>query len=196
MAVIAGVDYSMNSPAIAIWDDETPHEFKNIMFFNYGKVKKLEGKHGVGNVRVFVQDPFEHNEERFRRIANWAKGIFIAMGVTDVCLEGYAMGNSKNSNNIMETAENCSLLKQDMRDLVIPFEVITPSSVKKKFTGNGNAKKPEMIAKFTSLMKHDLVKSMDIQNKEMKPVDDIADAYAILRCHSKVVEQLGEVNVD
>ncbi len=109
MAVIAGIDYSMNSPAIAVWDDETPHTFENILFFNYGKVRKIEGKHGVGNVRIACQDPTESNEERFRAISKWAKSILIACGVSDAALEGYAMGSS-NTNNICQTASVVSHL--------------------------------------------------------------------------------------
>lgn len=190
MAIFAGIDYSMNSPAICVWNENDPLDFEHLKFYNFGKVKKLEGNHGVGNVNVMVQENYEANEPRFRAIAAWAKAVMIANGVTDAIIEGYAM-SSKASNNLCQTAENCGLLKQQLYTLGIEFEVVAPTQAKKLFTGKGNAKKPDIIEEFTRFMKHDLLKSMDITNKEGKPVDDIADSFSIMRCHSKIVEKYG-----
>lgn len=191
MAIIAGIDYSMNSPAIAVWNSNDPMDFAHVRFYNFSKTKRLEGMHGVGNVSIMIQREHETNEPRFRAIAAWSKAVLSMEGVTDAALEGYAM-NSKNSNNLCQTAENCGLLKQQLYTLGIDFEVYAPNEVKMAFSGKGNADKDLMIETFTSFMKHDLVKSMDITAKAKKPVDDIADSYAILRMHSKTKELLGD----
>lgn len=191
MYILAGLDLSYNSPAICVWNSDDPHDFDHIRFYNLGRVKKLEGTHGHGNVNVMVQEPFENDEERFRRVANWVKAVLVSEGVTHACLEGYAMGAA--TNNICQTAECCSLTKQNMNLLGIPFEIVPPSTAKKYFTGKGNAKKPEIISQFTAMMGYDLVKSMDITSKDMKPVDDIADSYSMLRNHSIAKLLLGDV---
>lgn len=195
MAIIAGIDYSMNSPSICVWDTETEHKFENLRFFVYTRTKKWEGCFGKGNVHISLQEPFESNEERFRRVANWAKAVFRTLGVDAAAIEGYSM-STKDSSRLCQIAEHTGLLKQQMYSLDIPFEIYTPSNVKKCFTGNGAAKKPEMIEQFTKLMKYNLIQSMDVTAKDMKPVDDIADSYAIMRRHPLCVETLGEIEHD
>ncbi|QGZ16034.1 hypothetical protein Kuja_0430 [Vibrio phage vB_VchM_Kuja] len=190
MAIVAGLDLSINSPAICVWNTEHPHKFENIRFYNYGKIKRLNGTYAKGNVNILVQEPYATEEERFRKVANWVKAVIVSEGVTDVSLEGYSMGSK--TNNICQTAECCSLTKQNLDLLGIPFEIIPPTTAKKYFTGAGNAEKPEIIKAFTDIMGFDLVKHLDIQTKVPKPVDDLADAYSILRNHSIIKKHMGE----
>ncbi len=51
-------------------------------------------------------------------------------------------------------------------------ELLPPSTIKKQFTGNGRAKKEEVIAKLPEQVRKDF-------EKAYTKIDDLADAYAI-----------------
>lgn len=191
--VYAGIDYSYKSPAVCIWDSSKPFKFENLCFYNYYTVKKYEGTHGKDkNVSVLIQEPFENNEERFRRINQWAKAILMMHNVTDAVLEGYAM--SSTSGLIFQIAENTSLLKQTMNELGINFDTPAPTAIKKMYTGVGNAKKEQMIDTFNKEfgVKIGLIIGADPGKPYMKPGDDIVDSYAILKSHPDIQELLNE----
>lgn len=189
-----GIDYSYGCPCLCFWDDDTEFNFNNLRFYAYFTVNKSCRNFGH-NIVIMKQPDYKNSEERFLNICKWAEAVLISEKPADICLEGYAMGNSKNSNNICQTAENTSLLKQLMRRLKIPFEIVSPSHVKKEFCGVGNAKKEVMIEKFEKLFNVNMRVIMDLLAvKDPKPIDDLVDACAILTCHSqfdpKVKEQI------
>lgn len=191
--VYCGIDYSYTSPAICVWDSSKPFEFKNLSFYNYYTVKKYEGTHGKDkNISILMQDKFDNNEERFRRINQWAKAILMMHGVTDAMLEGYAMGST--SGLVFQIAENTSLLKQTMNELGINFDTPAPTAVKKAYTGAGNAKKEKMIDTFNKEhgVKIGLIIGADPEKPYMKPGDDLVDSYAILKMHPDIQEMLNE----
>jgi Holliday junction resolvasome RuvABC endonuclease subunit len=72
----------------------------------------------------------------------------------------------------------------------IAFETPTPSQVKKNYTGKGNAKKDMMVAQFYEEFPD--IKLHEILGiKEMaKPIDDIVDSYAVLRCHKHFTKEI------
>lgn len=175
-----GIDYSYGCPAMAFWDDRTELTFQNIRFYAYYTVVKY-CRQITPNILIMQQPKYQHNEERFYNISRWSEAVLLSEKPDMITLEGYAMGNSANSNNICQTAENTGLLKQALRRNKMDFEIITPSSVKKIFTGKGNAKKPEMIAHFEGLFKVNMRAIMDnLDAKDPKPIDDLVDAAAIL----------------
>ena len=53
--------------------------------------------------------------------------------------------------------------------------LLPPSTIKKQFTGNGRAKKEEMISNLPLYVKK-------LFEKDYKKIDDLADAYAICTC--------------
>lgn len=174
-----GIDYSYTCPAIALWDDTTEFCFSNINIYAYYSVKRYCQQFG-NNILISEQPEYETPEQRFKNIAMWAEAILILEKPDLVTLEGYALGSSKNTNNIFQTAENTSLLKQMLRRLDLPFEISTPTHTKKVFSGKGNAKKPEMIEVFEKLFDVDMRLIMGITAKDPKPIDDLVDAFANL----------------
>ncbi|QZI90522.1 hypothetical protein MYOV003v1_p0198 [Vibrio phage 207E48.1] len=179
--IYAGIDYSMTSPAIAVWDSSTPFTFENIRFYNYYTVKKYEGTFGKhNNISILMQEPYESNEERFRRLSLWAKAVLLQEHVTDASLEDYAMG-AKGA--VFHIGENTGILKQVLHQLKIPFTTPKPTEVKKKFCGKGNAKKPEMIDCFNKMFKVEFHQIIGAPKMDSKPVDDIVDGLAVLVNH-------------
>lgn len=173
-----GIDYSYGCPALCFWDDKDPLVFEHLRFYAYYTVEKhcRPIRH---NILIMKQPPYTHNEERFNNIAKWAEAVLLTENPDFITLEGYAMGNSKNSNNICQTAENTSLLKQALRRNNFEFEIVTPTFVKKHFTEKGNADKLVMIAHFEKLFNVKMRHIMDmLEVKDPKPIDDLVDAFA------------------
>jgi Holliday junction resolvasome RuvABC endonuclease subunit len=177
--IIAGIDYSYTSPAICVYNTEREFKFDNLLFYNMNGTKSRAGHYQ--NITIDLFKEYETTEERFRNICDWASGILEVFHVQEACIEGYALGSS--SGLVFQIAENASLLKQYMDLHGIAFTTPPPSQVKKNFTGKGNAKKDVMVDTFHHLMGVKLHEILGI--KEMaKPIDDIADSLAVLRCHS------------
>lgn len=178
--IIAGIDYSYTSPAICIYDTFEEFKFENLKFYNINGTKSRAGTYG--NIIISAFQEYETQEERFRNICDWASDILVKHDVEEVCIEGYALGSS--SGLVFQIAENASLLKQFMDLNGIKFTTPPPSQVKKNHTGKGNAKKDAMVetfhAKNPGIVMHDIlnIKAM------AKPIDDLVDSYAVLRCHS------------
>lgn len=176
MTIIAGIDYSMSSPAIAVWDDTKPLTFDNIKLFNRYDVKKYQGVHG--NIRIDpLNKAYKSNEERYRQGAEWAIAILKAEGVERVTLEGYAMGSS--SGLVFNIAENTAHLKWLMHKAGIPFTTPSPSTVKKQFHGKGNANKPQMSDAFKAKFGVDISEILGCKYAEA-PANDMVDAVAIM----------------
>ncbi len=173
-----GIDYSYGCPALCFWDDTTELKFENLRFYAYYTVAKY-CRQIRNNILILKQPDYANNEERFANIAKWAEAVILTEKPDFIALEGYAMGNSKNSNNICQTAENTALLKQALRRNGYDFEIITPSYVKKNFTGVGNALKPVMIHTFETVFNVNMRAIMDnLDAKDPKPIDDLIDGFA------------------
>lgn len=181
MTCIAGIDYSMNSPAICVYDTTKDFKFENLKFYNTGTLKTCTGQ--FGNVHIALIPPYTTQEERFRDSAKWGLDILLANGVESATIEGYSMGAS--SGLVFQIAENTSLIKQGMSLNGIDFETPSPTSVKKNFCGKGNMKKDGMVDHFYDVVfpgteLHDIIKR---PNRMSKPCDDLVDSVAVLLCH-------------
>lgn len=172
-----GIDYSYGCPALCFWDDTTELKFENLRFYAYYTVSKY-CQQFKGNILILKQPDYTNNEERFANIAKWAEAVILTEKPDFITLEGYAMGNSNNSNNICQTAENTGLLKQALRRNGFDFEIISPSYVKKNFTAVGNALKPVMISVFEGIFNVNMRGIMGVEAKDPKPIDDLVDGFA------------------
>ena len=168
----AGIDYSMTSPAITVGPSK---DFSKCKTFFYNKSKKFGGVH-QHNIYGIISFPYEHEMERFGNITAWAMSILKKFKVSEVCLEGYAMGASGKVFNI---AENTGILKHAMYSNNIKYYTPAPTQVKKYFCGKGNAGKGLMYQAFLDQTKIDL--SIILNDKpENSPISDIVDSYAML----------------
>lgn len=181
--IIAGIDYSMTSPAICIYNTDLPLTFDNLKLYALSSgAKKHIGR--VGNIDIEAQQEFDSPEIRYRNIANWAVDKLISNGVQEVCLEGYSMGSS--AGLVFNIAENTSVLKQKLYDSGIKFTTPAPTAVKKGFQGKGNAKKPEMCDEFFrrfGVRMHTLINCPEAKS----PENDLVDATANMLTHRLLV---------
>lgn len=195
--VFAGIDFSMSSPSICVWDSSKELKFQNCLLFNYGtwsRCTQLVGQHY--NINVLKQPSYTCNEERFKNISNWVQAVLISQKVEKSSIEGYSYGSKGNTFEIGEATGQC---KQVLFSLKIPFIVVEPTVAKKHATGNGNAGKDLMYNKFIeqeevyleSLLGYDLMDDPKVIKKletpwELKPVDDIIDSFFIMKSHPEI----------
>jgi len=185
MTVFAGVDYSMNSPAIAIYDSAQPLKFENVKMFSLCEYKTKAGR--FGNVTIQTLPPYSCDEERYHNNALWARDIMLEHGVQKVAIEGYSMGSS--SGLVFNMAENGGALKQMLWKAGI--EIATPpspSTVKKHHSGKGNSKKEAMVDAFNDLFMVEMHKIVKLDKPYVKPIDDLTDAWAVLDTAFKITQ--------
>ena len=187
-----GIDYSMTSPAIAIYrGDPKDFHWKKVEFHYYTPITALakdwerSGQtwcRGYGSLTIHA-----NNEERFLRLATWTLATVVGkLGelVPDpknvyTALEDYALGGK---GRVFEIAENTGCLKQILRAAEYQFDLIPPTVVKKFATGKGNSKKEQMYDAWMKETKFDIWKIMTPgRGKVSSPVTDIVDAYYLLK---------------
>lgn len=186
--IFCGIDLSYTSPGVCVYDTALPAVFENLKFFGLKEdsTKKAKDYTGqFGNVNMYLQPKWSCAEERYYINSRWLHNILVTHDVQAVALEGYALG--ARAGLTFNIAENTSLVKQSMFHLGIPFETPSPGTVKKNFTGKGNAKKEQMIDRFYELFPHaDLCKQLGVKDKYSKPIDDIVDSFANLCAHTEM----------
>lgn len=180
---IAGIDYSLTSPAICVWKSTNDRifNFDGCDLYYLEKPKRREPTpHGILNLHVEPYPEWETEEERHELLSKWAMEI---VNGSEVYIEGYAFATSGKS-HVRSVAENTGLLKHKMHKVKQPFTSVPPSVIKKYATGKGNANKDLMYEAFTDelLTPTDLKDRLTPKAKKLtNPVTDIVDAYFITK---------------
>ena len=175
---IVGIDYSLNSPAICIADDN--FKFDKCSFHFLTSKKKHLGKIGKN---IFGYEHKEYNNPiiRFSNISMWALDIIHKhkKDTAQVFVEGYSFGSKGQA--VFQIAENCGILKYRLQmSPSMLYDTVVPSVVKKNATGKGNADKQLMYDSFLRDTGVDLMKIFDMQ-KLNNPITDIIDSYYIAK---------------
>lgn len=171
---IAGVDYSLTSPAVCVHSGDT-WNYDNCSFHFFRK-KNIVSKHPfIG----YEYPEWDCDQQRYENLSAWTLDIIFVNGVTKAVVEGYAFGAVGRVFNI---AENGGYLKQRLWLCGIEQEVVAPTVVKKFATGKGNASKELMYDAFVEETGVNVFASLDIpDSKNWNPVSDIVDAYYIAK---------------
>jgi len=188
--LIAGIDYSLNSPALCI--SKGNFDFHKCQFHFLTDKKKWEGKitkNITGHLHKDWTDPIE----RFNNLASWAHRCLRDYGDmslydmkgTKVFIEGYSYGSKGQA--VFQIAENGGILKSFLRAKKINYDIIVPSVVKKCATEKGNANKELMYECFSQHTKTDLIKEFEV-NKIGNPISDIVDSYYIMKCGHEITK--------
>jgi hypothetical protein len=183
---IAGIDYSLTSPAICIYtgDNEKFFEFDSCKIYylsNNKRQQQLASCSGISNIVAEPYPEWSTEEERHEKLSSWTMSLI--QGCNEVFIEGYAFATSAQA-GVRSIAENTGLLKNKMWLGRIPFKNYPPSVIKKFATGKGNANKELMYEAFMSefLTPDDLKERLTPKaNKIVNPVSDIVDSYFITK---------------
>ena len=183
---IAGIDYSLTSPAICVYKEEDGgyFDFDGCVFhylFNSERQRQLATRSGLSNLKAEPYPEWKTAEERHEKLTAWAYRI--VQGCDEVYLEGYAyMATGRNIHSI---TENTGLLKHKMWKNKVSFMSYPPTVIKKFATGKGNANKEVMYEAFVDelLTPTDLKERLTPKATKVKnPVSDLVDAYFIAKC--------------
>ena len=186
MMKIAGIDYSLTSPAICVYKDENGGHFNfDRCVFHYlsnnEKQQQLAAGTGLVNLRADSYPEWQSEEERHEKLSTWAYNI--VQGCEEVFLEGYAFATSVQA-GVRSIAENTGLLKHKMWKNKLKFQTFPPTVIKKFATGKGNANKELMYEafKYELLTPNDLKEQLTPKAKKIiNPISDIVDSYFIAK---------------
>ena len=186
MMKIAGIDYSLTSPAICVYKEENGghFDFDRCVFHylsNNEKQQQLAARTGLKNLRVDSYPEWQSEEERHEKLATWAYNI--VQGCEEVFLEGYAFATSVQA-GVRSMAENTGLLKHKMWKNKLKFQTYPPTVIKKFATGKGNSNKEKMYEAFVDelLTPTDLKEQLTPKAKKIiNPISDIVDSYFIAK---------------
>ena len=173
---IIGIDYSLTSPAICITTDFV---FEKSKFYYLTSKKKYIGAMAK-NITGFEHKEYDTPIRRFSQISDWVYELIEDTIHTQqlVYIEGYSFGSK--GRGIFQIAENCGILKYRLQQMMIDYETVVPSVVKKGATGKGNADKDMMYESFSKETNTDLKKVFDTV-KVTNPISDIVDSYYIAK---------------
>ena len=187
---IAGIDYSLTSPAICVWkstDDDGYFNFDDCDLYYLEKPRRRRSTPpGILNLHADPYPEWETEEERHELLSKWAMEIVNgsqAWLTTAVFIEGYAFATSGKS-YVRSVAENTGLLKHKMHKVKQSFTSVPPSVIKKYATGKGNADKELMYEAFIAelLTPPDFKDRLTPKAKKLtNPVTDLVDAYFITK---------------
>lgn len=179
--VIAGIDYSMTSPAMTIIDSNKEFKFENLNLFYLTNKQTLAKSNG--NIHGFLYPEWSCHEERYYKVTNIFMDILTKFNVESAMIEGYSYGSSKGL--AFNIAENGGIFKHYVWLAGIKMYEIAPQSVKKKATGSGRADKTTMVEKFYEQIftNGTLNDAIGIKSKKLdaKPIDDLVDSVWITK---------------
>ena len=180
---IAGIDYSLTSPAICVWKstDDRLFNFDDCALY-YLEIPKRRGPtpHGILNIHATPYPEWKTEEERHELLSKWTMSIITGC---EVFIEGYAFATSGTS-HVRSIAENTGLLKHKMHKVKQTFTSVPPTVIKKYATGKGNANKEIMYDAFCAeiLTPLDLKSRLTPKSTKLRnPVTDIVDSYFICK---------------
>jgi Holliday junction resolvasome RuvABC endonuclease subunit len=176
MNIVAGIDYSMASPAICIHVGDV-WNFKNCKFFYL--VKKDKHLVVTDQLKGSLYPEWQVDPERYDNLSRWARTILSEYNVHNVFIEGYAFNSV---GRIFQIAENTGALKYQLWKQGLPYDVYPPTMIKKFGCGKGNANKERMWETFKEETDYNIFNILGIEEgKNWNPVSDIVDAYYIAK---------------
>lgn len=173
--IIAGIDYSLTSPAICVLNGKK-WKWENLTF-HFLTDKPTKATTFMENIHGERLSEWSADEERYCSIADWAREIVLPC--EEISLEGYSYGSK---GKVFHIAENTGVLKYKLWKDAKPISIYPPQQVKKFATTKGNATKDLMYEHFVRETKKQIMYSiMPKAGKVGNPVSDIVDAYYICK---------------
>ena len=183
MTKLAGIDYSLTSPAICVWKQDVDRlfNFDSCDLYYLEDAQRLKRTNiGILNLHPEPYPDWETEEQRHDLLSDWAMSCIQGC---EVFIEGYAFATSGKS-HVRSVAENSGLLKHKMYKANQKFTSVPPTVIKKYATGKGNSNKEAMYDAFTAelLTPPDLKTTLKPKSTKLtSPVTDLVDAYFIAK---------------
>lgn len=180
-----GIDYSMSSPALCLVQDDGPPCFYSVtdkkkiinnnisQRINFMMLDELFNIYGIKNTGSI---------SKFHALSCWFSDIVGSNKPDVIFMEDYSMG-SRNG-RIFHIGENAGILKFKLYGLGYSEQennliLLSPSIIKKEFSGKGNSDKIKMCDAYTDReFIDDMKKGGCLYGKS--PMSDIVDSYACI----------------
>lgn len=179
--IVAGIDYSLSCPAICVHDTQKgKFSFETTYHYFRSNLKKYDKFH-EGRLWGENHGQWKTDEDRYDDIATWALDMLMSVHKVDmVYIEGYSYGST---GKVFHIAENTAVLKYNLWDAKLDFEIVPPTVIKKYATGKGNANKEKMYEAFVNENPNvDLRSDLTPRSSNViSPVSDVVDAYFIAK---------------
>jgi hypothetical protein len=204
-----GIDFSLTSPAICVYKNGI---YSFISFFNDGgkdwkksKSKNYRYHNDLFNIIDIIPYTRKIDDSNYRneQKTKMSDALMIVNLIIDklksiidddviIGLEGFSYGSI--SSSTLDLAMYNSFLRMKLIENFGSdvLNIISPTEGKKMLFGKGNAKKDDMIQAFIDNKLNDDVlfenglwkycKENGVDFKQPKPIDDLVDAYGILKC--------------
>ena len=197
--MIVGIDFSINSTALAIKVGNKPILFSFVPNYKEGKAafkihdafkgiittigyeKESTSKDSIEDQCIKLRNADRLSDE----ILTIFKILGIEEGISEIRIEGFSYASKGNSFIDLITFNTYLKVKliQKFGHIV---KVVPPKTLKKAYTGNGNASKCDMVRHFMNSSTGELqkkIEGLDIVKEEEftipKPLDDIIDAIGL-----------------
>jgi Holliday junction resolvasome RuvABC endonuclease subunit len=181
-----GIDYSLSSPAITILSGESID-----IHCVYRDKKHLCSEYLLekDNIKIhfhWIKSTFDSSYEKIKLLSD----LFLPLiRPSDfIGMEDYSFGST---GRVFGIAENSGYLKMMIFNSGKSLELFSPKTIKKFASGNGNAKKEDMIDAFEKLLSLDLFSLLQMErNKTLKsPITDIVDSFFIAKLLKETVNK-------
>lgn len=172
---IAGIDYSLTSPALCVHIGKE-WAYENCTFYYLTGNKRLEAV--LPRITGLLHREYESPQERYNNLATWALTNLNKHDVTNVYLEGYAFSAT---GQVFQIAENTGVLKDRLWKGEWRYDIVPPTVIKKFATGKGNANKELIQESFMKETGVDIKALLGQTPKQWNPSSDIIDSYYICK---------------
>lgn len=177
--ISVGIDYSIQSPGIAVCTGEFRLENVDMHYLTsvqkaakYSGTAKLHGTFFKPNVQEM------QHEERLDFISDWALSIINPLPKTAcIFMEGYSFNSTGSS--VFQIAENSGLLKHKLFKAGYSFNLLDPNTLKKYASGRGDATKLMMEKAF--IKQYSLNIKAELKQTADNPSSDIIDSFFLAR---------------
>jgi len=182
-----GIDMSVASPGLVIYN-----EIHNKYFFYFYAIRKKEMDFYEDTkkycIKSFEYPEWNTREERFEKICDHIlKRIQFCIGPQEkhkIGIEGYSFGSQ--SQSMSRLYEIGGVIRNKLYNEKYNFIELSPTKIKKNFTGKGNVNKVFMYEQFKEERLVDFFDILSIKESKVgnipSPISDFVDAYAIIQC--------------
>ena len=196
--ITVGIDFSINSTAMAIKMGSKTHLFSYVP--NYTKGKAAFKTHDYFDSNILIQgytkaptskDSIEDQSNKLLNadyLSDVIVDTFTYLGITqvdEIRIEGFSY-MSKGNSFIDLITYNTYLKVKLIQKFGHCIKVVPPKTLKKAYTGNGNATKCDMMRKYIEDNDNKITEKIkelgfikEVEFNIPKPLDDIIDAIAL-----------------
>ena len=172
--MIAGIDYSLNSPCVCVWKNGTINP-SNCTFSFFALDKWRDRWSSLQNVNCFKYPQDLKELDRYKFLAEWVIECirWFDGRVKHVYLEDYAYAAT---GRVFHIAENMGILKYELKSKGFNYTTVPPTVIKKFATQKGNASKDLMLESFQKEKS-----TLNLIQDSGNPASDIIDSYFICK---------------